>query len=139
MCTSRKHSGSAPRSTKAELPTQPRSSSLKTATAPLPDALDRLDRRDDSQRTVELAAEGHGVEVRAGPDARLGRSADQVSGSVHLDLEPGLPHPACGQLVRAILACGAGDAVGADAAADGIELVQALVHTHGGVIRARTG
>ena len=35
-CTSRKHSGSGPRSTKAELPTQPRSSSRKTATAPFP-------------------------------------------------------------------------------------------------------
>ena len=77
--------------------------------------------------------------MRAGPDARLGRSTDQVSGSVDLDLEPGLPHPTCGQLVRAILACGAGDAVGTDTAADGIELVQALVHAHGGVIRARTG
>ena len=76
--------------------------------------------------------------MRPGPDARLGRAADQVPGIVDLDLEPGLPHPACGQLVRAIFAFGAGNTVCADTAADGVELVQALVHAHGDVIRART-
>src|SRR5439155_5715758 len=37
----------------------------------LPDALDRLDRRDDPERTVELPSEGHRIQMRAGPDARL--------------------------------------------------------------------
>jgi hypothetical protein len=34
---------------------------------------------------------------------------------------------------------GAANAVRADAVADGVELVESLVHAHGGVIRARTG
>ena len=123
MCTSRKHAGSAPRSTKAELPTQPRSSSLKTTTAPLSDALDRLDRGDDPERTVELAPVRHGVEVRAGPDARLPRRPMRFPASSTSTVEPGVPHPSCGQLVRAILPFGAGDTVRADAAADGVELV----------------
>ena len=86
-------------------------------------ALDRLDRGDHPERTVELAPVRHRVEVRAGPDARLPGATDEVPGFIHLDVEPGVSHPPCGQLVRAILPLGAGDTVRADEAADGVELV----------------
>src|SRR5204862_6650297 len=48
----------------------------------LADALDRLDRRDHSERAVEPAAVGDGVAVGAGPDTRLLRTADQAAGRV---------------------------------------------------------
>ena len=115
MCTSRKHSGSAPRCDEGRAPDAAALLVPEDCDGSLPDALDRLDRRDDSERAVELAAERHGVEVRARPDARLGRCGRSGFRRVDLDLEPGLPHPAGGQLVRAILAGGTGDAVGADA------------------------
>src|SRR5439155_713185 len=88
------------------------------------DALDRLDRGDDPERTVELPSERHRVKVRAGPDARLCRAADEIRRLVDLDLEPGLPHPPRGQLVRPVFALGAGHTVGSDATADGVELVE---------------
>jgi hypothetical protein len=61
--------------------------------------------------------------MRAGPNARFPGATDEVPGFIHLDVEPGVSHPACGQLVRAILPIGAGDTVRADATADGVELL----------------
>ena len=66
-------------------------------------ALHRLDRRDDAERTVELASVRDGVEVRAGPDARVGAAADQVAGAVHLDSETCLLQPLRSQLVCGVL------------------------------------
>ena len=56
-------------------------------------ALHRLDRRDDAERTVELASVRDGVEMRAGPDARVGAAPDQVAGAVDLDRETCLLQP----------------------------------------------
>src|SRR5512133_2575985 len=89
----------------------------------LADAFDRLDRRHDAEGAVELAAVGHGVEVRAGPDAGVLRPADQVAGGIDLDLQAGVAHPAGGEVVRVILVRRAADAVRPGAAAEGIELV----------------
>src|SRR5437763_11240382 len=83
----------------------------------LPDALDRLDRSDDTQRAVELASAGDGVEVRSRPDRGIGGAADQVACIVDLDLEPGLLHPPGRELVRAILTVAAADTVCTDDAA----------------------
>jgi len=101
---------------------------------PLAYAFDGLDRSDDTERTVELPSEGNRVEVRAGPDTRLRRPADEISGPVHVDLEPGLTHPTGGQLVGAILPLAAADTVGADTAVDGVKLVEPLVDAHGAII-----
>ena len=86
-----------------------------------PRAFHRLDRRDDAERTVELAPVRNGVEMRAGPDARVGAAPDQVGGAVHLDSEDLLLQPLRHQLV-----CGwsSPDVPAtpdrADAAADGV-------------------
>ena len=100
----------------------------------LADTLDRLDRRDDAERTVELPSERHGVEMRAGPDSRFPSATDEIPRLVDLDLEPCLTHPCGRQLVGAILTLAAGNAIGADPAADGVELVEALVHAHAAII-----
>ena len=123
MCTSRKHVGQRPALDEGRAADAAALLVPEDHNGSLVHALDRLDRGDDPERTVELASVRHRVEVRAGPDARLPGAADQVPGFVHLDLEPGVSHPARGQLVRAILPFGAGDTVRADAAADGVELV----------------
>ncbi len=99
-----------------------------------PYAFDRLDRRDDAERAVELSSVGDRVEVRACPDARLRGPADEVPGLVHLDLEPGLTHPPGRQLVSRVLAAAAANAVGTDPAADGVELVKPLVDPHAAII-----
>ncbi len=72
--------------------------------------------------------------MRARPDARLRGAADEIPGLVGLDLEPGLPHPSGRELVGAILPLGAGNAVGADPAADGVQLVKPLVNAHVAII-----
>jgi hypothetical protein len=68
------------------------------------------------------------------PDAWLRGAADEIPGLVDLDLEPGLPHPPGRQLVGAILTCGAGNPVGADPAADGVQLVEPFVDAHAAII-----
>ena len=97
-------------------------------------ALNRLDRRDDAERTVELASVRDGVEMGAGPDARVGAAPDQVAGAVHFDREACLLQPLRGEFVCAVLPRGTGDAVRADAAADGVELVEPLVDPHRAII-----
>jgi hypothetical protein len=98
------------------------------------DTLDRLDRGDDPERTVELPSKRHRIQVRAGPDARLRRASDEIPRLVDLDLEPGLPHPSGGQLVRPVFAWGAANTVCADTTADGVELVEPLVNPHVAII-----
>src|SRR3989442_954613 len=65
--------------------------------------------------------------MRANPD--LGpprRPSDQVPVRVDLDLEPGLPHPRCGQDVSLVLARAPGRPVGAGSASDRVELVETI-------------
>jgi hypothetical protein len=103
----------------------------------LADALDRLDRRDDTERAVELAAVGHGIEMRARPHVRLLGAADQVAGGVDLDRQAGVAHPPGGDGVGLILVLRAADAVGPGAAADGVELLESLEHAHERIISRR--
>ena len=63
----------------------------------------RLDRRDDAEHAVEAAGGRNAVEVRAGPHARVAARPEEVPGAVARDLEPGVAHPAGGELVRRIL------------------------------------
>jgi len=97
-------------------------------------AFHRLDRRDDPERTVELASVRDGVEMRAGPNARVGAAPDQVAGAVDLDRKACLLQPLRSQFVCAVLPRGTGDAVRADAAADGVELVEPFVDPHRAII-----
>src|SRR4051794_28842355 len=62
----------------------------------------RLDRRDDTERSVEATRRRDAVEVRPGPHARLPAAAEQVPGPVARDLQPRLPQPALGALVRRV-------------------------------------
>ena len=89
----------------------------------LADALDRLDRRDDPECAVELAALGHRVEVGAGPDGGLLGAADQVARTVDLHREAGVAHPAGGEVVGLILVRSPADPVRTGTAADGVELL----------------
>src|SRR5207237_1627818 len=89
-------------------------------------ALDGLDRRHDAERAVEPAALRDRVEVRAEQDGRVARPPEEVPGLVDLDREPGLRHPLCGEIVRALLALGAADAVGARTGANCEERVEPL-------------
>src|SRR5213075_3147080 len=96
----------------------------------LADALDRLDRGDDTQGAVELAAARDGIEMRARPDRGVAGATDQIAGVVDPDLEPGLLHPTRRKLVRTILPTAAAHAVCTDAAADGVQLLQPVEHAH---------
>src|SRR5205807_1554567 len=96
----------------------------------LADALDRLDRGNDAQGAVELAAVGNGIEVRARPDRGVPGAADQVACVVDLDLEARLQHPPRRELVRSILTVAAADAVRTEAAADGVQLLQPVERPH---------
>ena len=94
-------------------------------------ALHRLDRSDDAERTVELAALGHGVEVGARPDPRrLGRSADQIPRIVDLDLEPGLFEPAARERVGLVLLRRVADPVRPGLAADRVQLLEPFERAH---------
>src|SRR2546423_2305263 len=75
------------------------------------DPLDRFDRGHDAERAVELAAVGHRVEVRTGPDTGIRGPADEVPGRVDLHGEAGLAHPLPGDLLRAVLALTAAAAI----------------------------
>ena len=88
--------------------------------------LDRLDRRDDAERAVELPTCGNGVEVRAGPDGGVRCPADQIPRSIYLHLETRLAHPAGRELVGLVLGDAVPGPVRTDAAADRIELVEPL-------------
>src|SRR5205814_674229 len=101
------------------------------------DPLDRFDRGNDAERTVELAAVGHRVEVRAGPDAGVRGPTDEVASGVDFHSEAGLAHPLRRELVRAVLALAAADAIRAAATADGIQLVKPLVHPHAHIFACR--
>ena len=72
--------------------------------------------------------------MRAGPDSRFLSATDEIPRLVDLDVEPCLAHPCGRQLVGAILPLAAGNAIGADPAADGVELVEALVYAHAAII-----
>src|SRR5439155_20209403 len=93
-------------------------------------ALDRLDARDAAQGSVELAPARDGVEVRPAPDRPVLQPADQVADAVGLDPEPGLLHPAGGELVCLLLAGASPHAISPDPFADGVELVEPLEHAH---------
>jgi hypothetical protein len=90
-------------------------------------ALDGLDRRHDAERAVEPAALGDRVEVRAEQDGRLARPPEEVAGFVDLDREAGLGHPGGGEVVRALFALGAADAVRPGTVADCEERVEPLL------------
>src|SRR5919201_863340 len=92
----------------------------------VPRPLDRVDRCDDAERPVELAAVRDGVEMRARPDVRGDAAADQIPRGIDLDLEAGLLHPLGGEIVGALLALGAAHTVRAGPAADRVQLVEAL-------------
>ena len=99
-------------------------------------AHDRLEPRDDAERAVVLAARGDGVQVRARPDlGQLGPLAakppDDVPDRVPLDLEPGLLHPAGGELARPLLLRRPADAVGSRPAAERVQLVEPIVNPSG--------
>src|SRR5207302_7796018 len=78
-----------------------------------PGTLDRLDACNDAQSTVELAALGHRVEVRADQDGGVARPTEEVPGRVDLDREPSLLHPTRRELVCAVLAGASARPVGA--------------------------
>jgi hypothetical protein len=84
------------------------------------DALHSLDRGDDAERAVVLAAVRDGVEVRTGPHVRHRSATDQIAGGVYFDREAGLFNPAGCELVRAILLATAADA----SRRDRVELVE---------------
>ncbi len=92
------------------------------------DPVDRLDRHDHAQRTVELPAPRDAVEVGAGPDggACPWDMAEEVPCRVDLDVEAGLLQPAAGELVRRVFLGRAEDAVCARPAADRIQLGEAI-------------
>src|SRR5205085_9933999 len=106
---------------------------------PAADPTDGLDRGDHAERAVELAAVRHGVEVRAAPDAGIRRAADQVPGGVDLHVEPRVAHPLRRELVRPVLPLAPPDAVRAAAAADRVELVEALVDRHDAIFPSPRG
>ena len=41
--------------------------------------------------------------MRTGPNSSLTSTPDEVAGLVSSDLEAGLPHPSCGELMRRVL------------------------------------
>ncbi len=72
------------------------------------DPLDGLDRRDDAECSVEAAAHGNRVEMRARPHGtcrgvRPRDMSEEVSARVHLHLEPGLLEPRRREPVRLVL------------------------------------
>ena len=95
-------------------------------------ALDGLDRADHAERAVEPPTLGHRVQVRADPDVvTFARAAEEVAVRVHLDDEPCLLEPACGELVRLVLGGAWMRSVGTRPVTDRVELLEALVNPHG--------
>ncbi len=94
-CSSRKADGSgSPAATSARLPMQPTSSPRKTTTEPASDALDRLDRGDDPERTVEPTALRNRVEVRPDPDQDVSDTCSpDRPGHVRRGCRGGRPRP----------------------------------------------
>ena len=76
--------------------------------SPSPEPLDRLERPEHAERTVEAALR-HGAEVRARPHLgqpglQAGQASHEVSVGVDLDLEASLAHPAAGEPMCLVLA-----------------------------------
>jgi hypothetical protein len=102
------------------------------------DLLDRLHRRDHTQRTVEAAAVGRRIEVRSGhhhadPGAGTGHATNQIAGRVGGGGQPGLTHPALHQLERTLLAVPQAGPVCARSAADCEQPIEALTDAGGSV------
>ena len=92
--------------------------------------LSSLDAGDHAEGAVELAAVRHRIEVRAGPYSRSAAAADQIAGLVGGRFEPRFAHPVRGELVGCVLL----RRVAGSGGTDGIDLVEALKHPHGGMI-----
>src|SRR6185369_16410949 len=94
-------------------------------------ALDRLDRRNHAERTVELSALRHGVQVGPRPYARRGGGvAEEIPGVVHLRLEAGLLEPGAGDRVRLVLLRRVAGPVRTRPSADRVEPLQAFERAH---------
>ena len=92
-----------------------------------PGLLDRLDRRDYTERAVELPSLRNGVEMRADPHVvAAARAADEVAVRIDLDREAGLAEPDSGQLVGGVLLRARMRPVRARPAADRVQLLQPL-------------
>ncbi len=69
-----------------------------------PGLLDRLDRRDDTERAVELPSLRNGVEMRADPHVvAVARAPEQIAVRIDLHGQPRLAEPARRQLVGGVL------------------------------------
>jgi hypothetical protein len=96
--------------------------------------LHRLQRRDHSQRSVEAAAVGRRVEMRAGHHGgergiRSGHPSQQVPGRVDGDVEARRLHPAGDQVERPLLALSQSRPVGARRTADLEQAIEPLAYT----------
>jgi hypothetical protein len=95
--------------------------------------LDGLDRGNHAERSVEPPPGWDCVQMRSDPDVgRRGRTSDQISVQVHLDVEARLLQPARGELVRLVLGDARMRTIRARPAADRVELLEPLEGAHAG-------
>ena len=104
-----------------------------------PRAHDRLEPAEHTERAVEASAVGHRVEVRSQPEVvTRPRAPEEVAVRVDLDRETRLPHPACDESMRLVLRRAPMRTVGARAAADHVQLLEAFEHPHDAAVCRRS-